>query len=1307
MGNVIGARVAALARLGSSWRASTQLRSFVLATMIACVPALAAMVTVPWLRPGIIASSTRTAVGERAPAAGARKPIFSASPSSSARAFWPRHSGVALLTHGGGIRGAFTLGGASLRVPSGDLELSLESVGRPGEMQRVAPSRPRSAANTVLYRHGPISERLSNGPNGIEQSFVVAHRPVGSSGLLQLQLRVGGSLHARQQGAQVLFRTADGREALRYGELKASDAAGRPLAARLQLRGRTLTLAIGDRGARYPLRVDPFVQQGPALTTTALRETGVEYFGGDVAISADGSTALVSGLDGSGDSVVWCFARNGSAWSQEGPPLVGSEQVGSAAFGSSLALSAHGDTALVGGMEDNHERGAVWVFTRSGSTWTQQGAKLTGPGEGMRKEAGRFGTSAALSADGNTAIVGAAAAGGGEGAWIFTRAGETWTQQGEKLKPSSGSSESQFGSGVALSADGNTALIGAQYANKGVGGAWVFMRSGATWKQQGGELTGSEELGEGSWLGRSVALSADGNTALVGGPFDGNGAGAFDNPIGAAWVFTRSGEVWTQQGSKLTGAEEWGDGEFGSSVALSGDGGTALIGGWADHSYLGAVWEFKRLGSRWAQIGTKLTSDASLGNPYFGEDLSIAGEAGDALIGASGEGAVWTFAPGVEQPDGDTGAASVVTDVSARLNANVIPDGANVERCEFEYGLSTAYGSSAPCEVPPGAGETPVAVAAPVGGLEPGVTYHFRIVATNVAGTGYGEDGTFRAIPTSLATAKFDESFKVAEYEVPLGVTRVRALAIGAPGATAYGTNGGAGADGAQAVGDLSVTPGETLYVVVGSPGTSGSCGSGGGWGEGGGGESHCGGSSSGGGGGASSVRTCPNSFTAACPSSEAIERSRVLVAGGGGGAGSGAASSRGGSGGGALTDGKGAPGMPGEPLEGAEPGGGGGGATLSSGGEAGAMPGSCSGGNLAGAGGFDRGGGGGLFDTAGGGGGGGWYGGGGGGGGGKTSCGSPEGGGGGGGGGSSHGPAGATFSEDTTGEAVVTLTPVQPLPPIVATAGTASQSGSVELEAEVTPEGSRISECFFEYGISPSAQTRVSCESLPGESEALVRVSALLTGLREGMTYYFRIAATNAVATTHSAFAQFTTGAVAPAPPPLPPPPLPAPSPPASTQPAAPTQAQTTPLTSAIAGSAVLLEPITQPPAAFGPVEVAGTVLRTSRMGTVSIGLTCPSADLRCRGTVVLTGPISTQANRARGRPRNLPLTLASASFALPGGRTEPVVLRLTSTARALLVRVGRIRARATITVRDTAGARHVTSELLSVAAAPRRRHR
>lgn len=151
---------------------------------------------------------------------------------------------------------------------------------------------------------------------------------------------------------------------------------------------------------------------------------------------------------------------------------------------------------------------------------------------------------------------------------------------------------------MALSADGRTALIGGPGDNKGVGAAWH----------------GSGHLG--GQFGASLALSYDGHATLIGGPRD-DPALYEDSlrPCGAAWTFTRSGSAWTQQGGKLGGCARgkyfsYGGIRFGESVGLSSDGDTALIG--APHAShedpdlnAGLSWAFTRSGPTWTQQGDR------------------------------------------------------------------------------------------------------------------------------------------------------------------------------------------------------------------------------------------------------------------------------------------------------------------------------------------------------------------------------------------------------------------------------------------------------------------------------------------------------------------------------------------------------------------------------------------------------------------------------------------------------------------------------------------------------------------------------
>jgi hypothetical protein len=532
---------------------------------------------------------------------------ISAALGASAPVFAARRSGVGYRLSGGGVSARLAARGVDLRAGRGSLSMAFVGVGRGGRLSRSGVVSVRAHANRVVFDRGVVREWYAAGPLGIEQGFTVARRPAGAGGPLSLALGLGGSVGAQRSGSGVRFVTASGRVAFRYGGLSAIDARGRTLRAALELDGTKLSVRVWDRGARYPLRIDPLIQQGSKLTGGGV--TGpYSQFGYSVALSADGNTALIGGpYDSSQVGAAWVFTRSGSTWTPPNLTGTGANEIGNGWFGFSVALSADGNTALIGGPNDNSYAGAAWVFTRSGSTWTPQGPKLTGTGTGATANA-QFGSSVALSADGNTALIGGAGDNTNAGAaLVFTRAGATWTPQTTtKLTGANEIGNGYFGGSVALSGDGNTALIGGSNDN-GVGAAWVFTRAVSTWTLQGAKLAGTASgASANADFGFSVALSADGNTALIGAYNDNGGVGTAG--LGTAWVFTRSGSTWPPQGTKLNANDESGHGYFGNSVALSADGNTALIGGYADNSMAGAAWAFVAPAATQASTTTGLGS---------------------------------------------------------------------------------------------------------------------------------------------------------------------------------------------------------------------------------------------------------------------------------------------------------------------------------------------------------------------------------------------------------------------------------------------------------------------------------------------------------------------------------------------------------------------------------------------------------------------------------------------------------------------------------------------------------------------------
>ena len=546
------------------------------------------------------------------------------------------------------LRLTFATAGVTVASGSHSIRMSVMGIGRSGALRPVTTSRPVADGNRVRYARAGLNEWYANGPLGLEQGFTVSRRPARGAGPLVLSLSLAGNLHARLDGDDVVLSGAG--TLLRYGGLSAVDAGGRPVRSWLSVHGRTLSIGVADRGARYPLRIDPYVQQGSKLIGSGA--TGNAHQGYNVAVSSNGNTALIGGPYDLAGGAAWVFTRSNGTWSQQGPKLTGFDADGNAQFGASVALSNDGNTALIGGPADGLVGGAAWVFTRSGSTWTQNGPKLIGDGADGDAQQGQ---SVALSGDGKTALVGGPHDNRSLGAtWVFTRSGSTWTQQGLKLVGSPPGTNSLQGWSVALSGDGNTALVaGINYV--GGGAAWVFTRTGGVWSQAGSQLLPKPRT---TLFGRDVALSNDGNTAIIGSP------GA-NNYTGGAFVFVPfngNRNLWVQQ-AELVGQ---GTGGFGAAqgygVSLSADGNTALVGGPDDPNsnsipYQGATWVFTRApatptsGPTWSQLGSKLLGSGGTLQPSQGWSVALSGDATTAIVGGPGDnsdtGAVWAFSTAV------------------------------------------------------------------------------------------------------------------------------------------------------------------------------------------------------------------------------------------------------------------------------------------------------------------------------------------------------------------------------------------------------------------------------------------------------------------------------------------------------------------------------------------------------------------------------------------------------------------------------------------------------------------------------------
>lgn len=589
--------------------------------------------------------------------------------------------------------------------------LALRRFGFINEM-RVISGQPkaRTEGQRFTYQWSEVLEEWHvNDQRGLEHGFTVKEPPAGSAeGELCFELGVRGSLRADVAKDAVQFRDQQGAAVVIYSGLKVWDADGKTLPARFERGGDdTVVIRVDERGARYPITVDPIAQQAYLKPSHVGASQATDYFGFAVGVSGDtvivgapledsSSTGVNSAPDESATNAgaAYIFVRSGGVWTQQAylKAPFGSGSLLYDQFGWSVAIS--GDTAVVGARwedgsvtgvnsaaNDNAlNSGAVFVFTRSSTTWSQQ-AYIKPGAVGTTQADDQFGFSVAI--DGNTLVAGANGedssttgvnttpdenAPNAGATYVFTRTGTTWTQQAY-LKPAAvGTSQASDNFGASVSVSGDTVIVGAPtedssttginaVPNEGAGDAgtaYVFTRSGTVWSQQTvlkPAAVGTTQAGDN--FGYSVAVSGD--TAVVGAAGEdssslGVNSAADENALnsGATFVFTRNGTVWSQQAylkPAAVGTSQSGD-QFGNSVAISAD--TVIVGAPYENSSstgvnstpdgnaadAGAAYVFTRSGTVWSQqaylkpgsIGTAQDVD------LFGYAVAVSG--GTAIAGA-------------------------------------------------------------------------------------------------------------------------------------------------------------------------------------------------------------------------------------------------------------------------------------------------------------------------------------------------------------------------------------------------------------------------------------------------------------------------------------------------------------------------------------------------------------------------------------------------------------------------------------------------------------------------------------------------
>ena len=334
-----------------------------------------------------------------------------------------------------------------------------------------------------------------------------------------------------------------------------------------------------------------------SLILTPVDGAWADHFGLSVALSADGLTAIVGGPgDDVGGNIdqgsARVFAWNGTNWVQRGAALTPSDGAGADNFGSAVALSADGTTAIVGGVGDGFAsstsgEGSARVFVWDGTAWSQRGNPLT-PSDWSYYE--RWGWSVSLADDGLSAIISTPMDNVGANTWqgsarIFDWTGSSWVQRGDLITRPSNivNDEDEFwGLSSAISADGTIAIVGVRNdpinSHAAQGSGRVFVWNGNSWIQRGNALTPTDGA-QWDYFGTAVAISDDGSTAIVGGNGDDIG---LNQDQGSARVFVWNGTTWIQRGDAITPLDGEANDQWGQSVSLSANGLTVVIGGLDD-----------------------------------------------------------------------------------------------------------------------------------------------------------------------------------------------------------------------------------------------------------------------------------------------------------------------------------------------------------------------------------------------------------------------------------------------------------------------------------------------------------------------------------------------------------------------------------------------------------------------------------------------------------------------------------------------------------------------------------------------------
>jgi trimeric autotransporter adhesin len=556
---------------------------------------------------------------------------------------------------------AFSRTGVTVTSGKTRVQLALLAYGHGSALGRVRSVSPEVLANRVAYAYPGVREWYANGPLGLEQGFDVAGAPARGQGPLTLSLALSGDVRARLWHSGVLLKGPGA--ALRYGGLSVIDARGRTLDSWLELRSRRLLIRVDDRGAVYPLKVDPLLQQAELRAADGAAGDGLGF-----AVAVSGNTIVagaprhaVGANARQGAAYVFTMPASGWANATQSAELTASDGGAEDGLGSAVAVS--GSTIVAGAprhaVGGKAGQGRAYVFTMPASGWANatQSAELTASDGGAED-----GLGSAVAVSGNTIVAGAprhaVGAKAGQGAaYVFTMPASGWANatQSAELTAADGGARDGLGSAVAVS--GNTIVAGARFhyvtVYKRSGAAYVFTMPASGWANatQTAELTASDARFAQDELGFAVAVS--GATIVAGAPFHEVG---INEEQGAAYVFSMPAAGWANatQSAELTASDGGAEDGLGSAVAVSG---ATIVAGAPFHAAginaeQGAAYVFTMPAAGWANATqiAELTASDGVAEDGLGSALALSGNtivagAPNHKVGANAErGAAYVFA---------------------------------------------------------------------------------------------------------------------------------------------------------------------------------------------------------------------------------------------------------------------------------------------------------------------------------------------------------------------------------------------------------------------------------------------------------------------------------------------------------------------------------------------------------------------------------------------------------------------------------------------------------------------------------------